>query len=204
MGEYRGGEQIRQEALATELGVSRIPIREALLILEQEGLVVIHTHKGAVVAELSLNDAGEVFEARRLIEPFLLRLSIEKADGDAIEEAGKARTAYENGLKTGASAEELSRLNWEFHRSLCVPAERPRTLAMLVDLHNAADRYLRLQIGIKGAQAKAAEDHERIFEAFRQKDIALAMQLSADHVAAAANDVLEQLNMTGTNRLAQG
>ena len=52
-GEYAGGEQIRQEAVADELGVSRIPIREALLQLESEGLVVIHTHKGAVVASLS-------------------------------------------------------------------------------------------------------------------------------------------------------
>ena len=67
-GEYAGGEPIRQEALASELGVSRIPIREALLQLEAEGLVVIHTHKGAVVASLTPEDAVDLFEARLALD----------------------------------------------------------------------------------------------------------------------------------------
>ncbi len=52
-GTYKGGEQVRQEALAAELGVSRIPVREALLQLEAEGPLQVHTHRGAMVAALS-------------------------------------------------------------------------------------------------------------------------------------------------------
>src|SRR5689334_19791540 len=69
-GEFPGGHQIKQEAVASELGVSRIPVREALVQLESEGLVVIHTHRGAVVAELTIDDAVDIFDSRLLLEPF--------------------------------------------------------------------------------------------------------------------------------------
>src|SRR5580765_1714679 len=75
-GKYVGGDQIRQEALAAELGVSRIPIREALLQLEAEGLVVIHTHKGAIVASLTPEDAADLFEARLLVEPVVVKKAV--------------------------------------------------------------------------------------------------------------------------------
>src|SRR3954471_10783898 len=78
-GRYVGGEQIRQEAVAAELGVSRIPIREALLQLESDGLVVIHTHKGATVASLTADDAVDLFEARLLVEPVVLRKAVAAA-----------------------------------------------------------------------------------------------------------------------------
>src|SRR5438132_13826238 len=72
-GDYPEGEPLRQDALADELGVSRIPVREALRQLEAEGLVTFSPHRGAVVSSLSLEEIDELFELRAQIECDMLR-----------------------------------------------------------------------------------------------------------------------------------
>src|SRR5688572_3927025 len=75
-GHFPDGEALRQDALARQLGVSRIPIREALRQLEAEGLVTFTPHRGAVVSKLSLEEIDEVFELRAETETGLLRRAI--------------------------------------------------------------------------------------------------------------------------------
>src|SRR5438874_11719461 len=75
-GDYPEGEPLRQDALADELGVSRIPVREALRQLEAEGLVTFSPHRGAVVSSLSLDEIVELFELRAEIETDLLARAI--------------------------------------------------------------------------------------------------------------------------------
>src|SRR6185295_18351808 len=75
-GQLKGGQPIRQEHLAAELGVSRIPLREALKQLAAEGFVALTSHKGAVVAELSIQEIEELFEIRLKLETWLLQLAI--------------------------------------------------------------------------------------------------------------------------------
>ena len=72
-GSYPGGRPLRQDALAEEFRISRIPVREALLQLEAEGLVRILPHRGAIVSELSIEEIEDIFELRALLEPRLLR-----------------------------------------------------------------------------------------------------------------------------------
>ena len=74
-GDYPEGFQLKQDALAEDFGMSRIPIREALVQLESEGFVRILPHRGAQVSELSPAEIRELFELRALLEPRLLRLS---------------------------------------------------------------------------------------------------------------------------------
>jgi len=193
-GEYSGGDQIRQEALAAELGVSRIPIREALLQLEAEGLVVIHTHRGAVVAKLTANDAVDLFEARLALESTLLRKALEWATPEDHARVAACLSRYEKAISEGASPEILSSLNWDFHTALCEPANRPRTLAILLSLYTATDRYLRLQIDRPAAKKKALDDHRAIFDAYRRNKVPLAMKLIADHINGAYEDVMRRLN----------
>ena len=192
-GHYVGGDQIRQEALAAELGVSRIPIREALLQLEAEGLIVIHTHRGAVVAHLSADDAFDLFEARLALEPTVVRQAIEQSTPGDIERVAASLAAYEKAVSGGASAETLSALNWAFHTAMCEPAKRPRTLAILLSLYTTTDRYLRLQIDRPGAKTKALRDHRAIFDAYRQKKAALAVDLVTGHIKDAYQDVMQRV-----------
>ncbi|WP_421914832.1 GntR family transcriptional regulator [Mesorhizobium sp.] len=145
-GDYPGGHQIRQEAIAAELGVSRIPVREALLQLEADGLVVIRTHRGAVVSELSADDAIDLFDARLLLEPFLVEKAIALVSDQEIADAETAMRAYEAAIARGDDPKELSRLNWAFHTALLEPSMRPRSMAVVQTLFSSSDRYLRLQI----------------------------------------------------------
>src|SRR4028119_1981958 len=88
-GEFKAGFQLRQDALAAEFGVSRIPVREALMQLEAEGLVKILPHRGAIVSELSTEEVQELFELRALLEPRLLRASaphLTQADHEKLQQ----------------------------------------------------------------------------------------------------------------------
>ncbi|MEO5760162.1 MAG: GntR family transcriptional regulator [Mesorhizobium sp.] len=192
-GDYPGGHQIRQEAIAAELGVSRIPVREALLQLEADGLVVIRTHRGAVVAELSSDDAIDLFDARIQLEPFLAEKAIARASEDDIATVETSMRAYEVAISRGESPKELSRLNWAFHTALLEPAMRPRSMAVVRTLYSSADRYLRLQIEPAKAQAKALREHRDLFDAYRRKDGAQTAGLLRKHIADAADEIVSQL-----------
>src|SRR5687767_1427855 len=91
------GQQLRQEALAADLGVSRIPVREALRQLEAEGFVSIASHRGAVVSKLSLDEIAELFELRIRLECWLLGLAIpQMRDGDLEQAKAALETMISN------------------------------------------------------------------------------------------------------------
>jgi DNA-binding GntR family transcriptional regulator len=192
-GEYADGEQIRQEALAAELGVSRIPIREALLQLESEGLVVIHAHRGAVVAALTADDAEELFEARLLIEPAVLRKAMALSGPEHLARVRSCLMDYERAAKSDADPEELSRLNWAFHTALCRPANRPRMMSVLLSLYTATDRYLRLQIQRPDAKTRALADHRALLDAYEGRKTSAVAKLIKEHIMGAYDDVMESL-----------
>lgn len=192
-GDYPGGHQIRQEAIAVELGVSRFPVREALLQLEADGLVVIRTHRGAVVSELSADDAVDLFDARLLLEPFLVEKAIARVSDQEIAAVETAMRAYELAISRGDDPKELSRLNWAFHTALLEPSMRPRSMAVVQTLFSSADRYLRLQIEPAKAQAKALREHREIFEAYRRRQADETSLLLRRHVADAVDEIVSQL-----------
>ncbi len=192
-GAYPGGSPVRQEAIAAELGVSRIPVREALLQLEAEGLIVNRPHRGAVVADLSVEDAIELFDARALLEPHITKVAIGRLTEEDIAAVAAILAAYEDGVDAHKDAAELSRLNWAFHSALLAPARRPRTLALIQTLHHSADRYLRLQIEPLAAQAKALSEHRLIFDAFSRRDAPLTARLLKVHIRDAADEIIAQI-----------
>jgi len=200
-GQYADGTQIRQEALAAELGVSRIPIREALLQLESEGLVVIHVHKGAMVSALTPQDAEELFEARLLIEPALMKRAMSVATVSELDRIRSQLVEYERAARSAAHPEVLSRLNWAFHTALCEPANRPRMLTVLLSLYTATDRYLRLQIQRPDAKTHALADHSALFKAYQSKNATTLGKLVKSHIMGAYDDVMRSLERrAGQNR----
>lgn len=194
-GTYPGGQQIRQESIAEEFGVSRIPIREALVQLETEGFVQIHTHKGAVVARLTIDDAIDIFEARLVLEPSILVQSVERVTEEDVKRVWSALLDYEKGVATGSSPAELSQLNWAFHKSLSTPSGRRRSLAVLSSLYKSADRYLRLQIDNAQARLRALEDHRALAAAFEARESARAQELLSRHISGARDDVIKNLSL---------
>jgi DNA-binding GntR family transcriptional regulator len=206
-GAYPEGEPLRQDAIAIELGVSKIPIREALRQLEAEGLVVFNPHRGAVVSSLSLDEIEEVFALRADIEAGLLRRAIPLLDAEHLAFADEVLDRYEHALRIH-DVLAYGALNWQFHSTLYDPASRPVTLGIAQRLHRQADRYLRMQVALTHGEDRANEEHRSIFAAARRRDVRKATALLRDHIIGAGHrlsDFLrEHREAQETRRAVQG
>ena len=188
-GNYAEGEPLRQDALADELGVSRIPIREALRQLETEGLVTFNPHRGAIVSSLSLDEIEEVFDLRATIETDLLRRAMPHLTTHQLDQADDVLDRYAVALRSGNVA-RWGELNWQFHASLYAPARRPITMSIVQRLHQQSDRYLRMQLALTHGETRANDEHRAIAAAARAHDTKRACQLVRDHIAGAGRSLL--------------
>jgi DNA-binding GntR family transcriptional regulator len=191
-GEYAEGTPLRQDAIASELGVSRIPVREALRQLEAEGLVTFVPHSGAVVSTLSLEEIRELFDLRALIEVDLLRRAIDVIEEQDLRRADEILDRYEVALRDGDIG-AWGPLNWEFHSTLYLPGKQPLTMGVVQNLHNHCDRYLRMQLALTHGETRANEEHRSILKAVREQDTAHACSQLDAHIRGAGRSLLEFL-----------
>src|SRR5215467_12742982 len=98
-GELREGEQLRQDAIASEFQISRIPVREALSHLAAEGLITIHANRGAVVSALSPDEIMQLFETRAVLECYMLRCAIANMKEEDFQRAEGILKLYEESLE---------------------------------------------------------------------------------------------------------
>lgn len=191
-GDYPEGEPLRQDALADELGVSRIPVREALRQLEAEGLVTFNPHRGAVVSSLSLDEIHELFELRADIESDLLRRAMPTMTQDQLDRAIEVVEEFQEALEAG-EASRWGPLNWHFHAALYAPANRNFTMGVLQKLHHHSDRYFRMQVLLAHGGARANEEHRAIITAVQRKDVSIACQLMRAHILGAGRSLVALL-----------
>lgn len=192
-GEIGEGEQLRQDALAAEYGVSRIPLREALRQLEAEGLVSFFPHRGAVVSTLSLAEIKELFEIRALIEPDMLKRALPKLTTDHLDRARELLEAARIAFKDNSNVSRWGELNWQFHSTLYAPAMRPQSMAMIEKLNINIDRYLRIHLVLTRQTARAIDEHRAILEACRAKRSSLATKLLKRHILEAGDSLVLSL-----------
>jgi len=191
-GEYPEGEPLRQDAIAEELGVSRIPVREALRQLEAEGLVTFSPHRGAVVSTMSLQEIAELFELRAEIESDLVRRAIPHMTAEDHARAREILQAYELALRAGEVA-KYGELNWQFHSTLYAPAARAFTMSIVGKLHQQSDRYLRMQLALTHGETRAKDEHRAIANAVKKVDAKLAAKLLREHILSAGRALLSFL-----------
>lgn len=189
--EIHGGDALRQDALANQLNVSRIPVREALLQLEAEGLVTFVPHKGAVASPISLEEVEELFALRVLLECDILSIAIGNAAPEDYDRSEKVLTEFDALLKPGGDMSKLGSLNWAFHQSLYEPAGRTRTLAIISGLHTHCDRYLRLQIQLTSDYERAEAEHHELFELYRSGHKAAARKLLRSHIKTTGDELIK-------------
>lgn len=191
-GDFPDGEPLRQDALADEFGVSRIPVREALRQLEAEGLVTFNPHRGAVVSTLSLEEIHELFELRADIECDLLARAIPRMSPEQLDRANEVLDEFDDAL----AAEEAARwgpLNWQFHAALYAPANRTLTMGVLQKLHQHSDRYFRMQVLIAHGGPAASKEHRTIVGAVARGEIERASELLRAHILGAGRSLLHLL-----------
>jgi DNA-binding GntR family transcriptional regulator len=191
-GEFKEGDALVQEALANEYQVSRMPIREALRQLEAIGLVRMQMHKGAVVTSVPLDQIGELFDLRVLLECDLLSHALPRITDAHLATARELLLQLEAAYKTG----EISRwgeLNWQFHRSLYVAADRVQTLGLVQTVNIQTDRYIRLQLLLTQAIEGAEAEHRELLRLCEARDVRSAVPFLRKHIRDAGANLLEVL-----------
>lgn len=192
-GSVAAGEALRQDALAREFGISRIPIREAFHQLAAEGLVTLHPHRGAVVTTLSAADIAELFDLRAMLEPDLIRRAVPRLQASDFIEAGRILAHYETAIRDG-DVDAWGELNTEFHLALYRAADRNQTLDLVRVLLAKSDRCTRVQLAMSdGATTRARHEHETLLAHCRTGDADGAAKLTLDHVLAVRHDLLDLL-----------
>lgn len=181
-GAYATGMKLQQDMLAAELGVSRIPVREALFQLDAEGLVTIAPQRGATVSPLSPERMRETLEMRAILEPYLLRHSAPGLTAEDLAGLDRVLEAYAAAIEAG-EVNRWGELNLEFHLGLYARAGRPRALATVTTLLRESDRYTRVQLAASPAyQRRAQNEHLELLRLCRAGEYEAAAALLEEHV----------------------
>ena len=182
-GSLKPGERLVEDRLSAELGVSRVPVREALRGLSVEGLVTLLPRRGATVVEITPETVAELVEVRALLEGLNAKLAAQRHDPEIVAVLEDTLARGNQAAKSG-TAEELARLNAEFHERL---AEASRN-AVLSDVMRGLRERTSIAFAING-RARAREDwdeHAGILAAVIAGDAELAALLATRHVQNAA------------------
>ncbi len=182
-GKLRPGERLVEDKLSSELGVSRVPVREALRELSAEGLVRLERNRGASVTEVTPALVAELVEVRALLEGLNARLAAQRHDPANLEQLRDTLRRGNQAASSG-SAGELARLNAEFHERLGQASRN----SVLGDVMRGLRERTSLAFALN-SRARAREDwqeHSAILEAVIAGDSELAALLAARHVHNAA------------------
>jgi DNA-binding GntR family transcriptional regulator len=185
-GELAEGTPLRQDALASELGVSRIPVREALRQLHAEGLVTFRPYAGAVVSSLSVPEIEELYALRALIESDVLARAIDRLRPEDLDRADEVLAEFDEAFERGDIA-VWGTLNWEFHSTLYRVAAQPITMGVLEMLHGQSERYTRAQLALTHWETRAMTEHRRLLELVRDREVEEALDLLREHILSAGS-----------------
>lgn len=179
IGKIAGGTQLKQEEIAKRFNVSLVPVREAIIQLQAQGLVSCVRNKGAVVTDLSLEEMNDSFQLRIILETGAIKQAIPKMQEPhilRIQKLCKEMEQEHNPIK-------WSRLNWLFHESLYTPTQNKKLMHMIEDLFVTIQRYSALRApGNNNPIPKAKCDHRSLIQACKQKDTTKAMDLIEQHI----------------------
>jgi DNA-binding GntR family transcriptional regulator len=191
-GAYSEDQFIRQETIAQELGVSRIPVREALTLLVAEGLLIREKYRGAVVPKLSLTEIDEIYALRLMIESYLLRSAISRITPAQIAHLQAVITQSRN----TQDMSEWAGLNVDFHRALYEAADKPLSMQLLDNLLVRADRYLKMQRVLStDTQQESDAEHQRVLDFVIAGDVDGAVTALCEHITWNRTDVARMIGL---------
>jgi len=194
-GHLPGGVPIRQDALATELGVSKIPLREALARLEQEGLLANQANRGYFVRSMSADQVDEIYALRLAIEPQAAADAAMRADDN---DRAAAVAAFETlDQAAGTNLPEVAVSNRLFHVALVRPGGRLLTTQLVERLSILAERYVVAHLEPAGRETRAHREHRALLDAFLARDAGELRSLLCRHIQATLEDLREQFGMPG-------
>ena len=187
-GNFEPGERLVQEELAATLGVSRMPIREALRILEAEGLVELQPHRGAVVRSLGADDVEEIYALRAQLEELAVRQSAGMLTPEDIARLEQLTVIMKNSEET----DEFVNANIEFHSLLMSHCPWDRLNSMIEKLWNGFPQQTPTML--PGQTDTSNKETDAILEAVKAGDSKRASQFVAKHIKRTGETLVKNMN----------
>jgi DNA-binding GntR family transcriptional regulator len=182
-GVYPPGSALLQDVIAAEFGVSKIPVREALVQLRAEGLVDVFAHRGFQVRPLSSMEVDEVFRLRSQIEPQAVAEGARRAEE---QDRDATRLAFGN-LNDALAAGELYE-SGDLNRAF-----QPIAAEILSRLHTLSQRYVRMHLLPPGRVKRATSEHTGLYEAWISGNIDEVIRLTHGHIETTRDDLAQLL-----------
>jgi len=183
-GVYKEQDELRENTIGKELGVSRTPVREALRQLELEGLVTIVPNKGAYVTGITAKDVRDIYTVRSLLEGLCARWATEHITEEQLDELEEIVLLSEFHMKKEGhnNTEQIAILDGRFHAVL-YEASNSRILGhVLTVFHRYVQMARKSSIVSEERARKSIREHKQILRAIRDKDADLAEQLANEHI----------------------
>jgi len=181
--------QLVEQRLAEELGVSKSPVREALLRLEKEGLVYTLSFKGCFVSGITEKDIHEIFQLREALETFCVKYACENFSEVEAQRAREILSTVEEALRRD-DFERCHTTNIQFHNFLISESKNERIIQTYLTLSNHLDRYRKIASLISGRIAKSHQEHLLIIGAIERKDEVEAERRMSEHLRSLLNDFI--------------
>ena len=177
-GRWPDGAALRQDDLARTYGASRIPVREALNLLREEGLVVVVPNRGAYVARLSAAEAGEIFDLRVLLEAEAMRHAVPAHSRKTLLPIHALQAQLE--LEDASAAWIVG--DRAFHDALYAPCGRPHTLDLIARLRTRVERHGLSRLRPGSRRQGWAREHRQLLAAVAAGDVEAAVQALTTHL----------------------
>jgi len=198
-GELPGGTKLQQNELADRLGVSRMPVRQAIVRLENEGLVVQRPNRGAFVTLLGPEGILELFEMRSVLEGLALRLA---APQMRAEEQAEIRRLIGVMDSAGGDVSVWIQRHDDLHEFLCACAKRPRLAANARQMRVTVAPYIRVYLNAYESAEMAGFEHHTLLRAIQTKDPAHCEEVMREHILLAAKGVVDFIQVQAKKKIA--
>jgi len=189
-GDFPPGMHLVEIPMAQKLGISRGPLREALRILETEGMVESFPGKGSFVTHVSERNIREVYSLRCILETEAIKLAIKNGtpdDFEKLDEILKAMFAAANIEDT----KEVTLLDFQFHSQIWTMADHMLLKDILEGINTQIKRYVAVQTILYDDLTIGISDHKSILEALRNQDEEAAIKLIKNHLEVASKKIIE-------------
>lgn len=187
-GDLKPGERLMELQLADKLGVSRTPIREAIRMLQQEGLAVTIPRRGAEVAKMTEKDMEDVLQIREALEILAVRLASEKITEDEIVQLEEKVSEFEEALTTG-DVKLIAQTDVDFHDIIYNAAENPKLVTMLNNLREQIYRYRVEYLKDAAIYPRLVAEHKEIIRGLKNRDKEFVVGKMKEHMDNQANAV---------------
>ena len=181
-GELKPGERLMEMHLANKLGVSRTPIREAIRMLELEGLAVTIPRKGAQVAKMTEKDLQDVLEVRDALEGLAVVCACERMSNEQFEDLKAAMKEFVAAIKSN-DVRKIAETDEAFHDVIYNAAANPKLQNIINSAREQMYRYRYEYIKDSSVYDQLIEEHNAIIEGFEKRDVSIVSEIIHTHLS---------------------